>query len=72
VPISCHIMKVLAQAPRSVHHDFVFSYRGGPITTQITYAFEQACRRTGITYGRDVGCLVSPNGWTKKSLPKRT
>ena len=31
IPINCHVKGVLAGLLRTVHHDFVFTYKGEPI-----------------------------------------
>jgi integrase len=51
VPINKYVKEALTALPRPMHHDFLFTFKGEPITRQITYAFRRACERAGITYG---------------------
>jgi integrase len=62
VPLNHHVMVVLNRLrPRkpklkdSNYHDYVFTYRGKPITDPGGYkrSFSTACKRAGIDYGRN-------------------
>jgi integrase len=65
IPINHHVAKVLDGLPRSLHHDFVFTNRGGsiPCKDTVTYGFKTACERAGIPYGRK-----APDGTTFHDL----
>jgi integrase len=54
VPINKYVKEVLDALPRAMHHDFVFTFRGKPITGRIIHAFQKACERAGIAYGMKV------------------
>lgn len=56
IPINHHVKEVLDSLPRALHHDFVFTYRGEPITEAKGWnkSFQRACGEAGIVYGRDV------------------
>ena len=61
IPINHHVKQVLAGLPRTLHHDFVLTYRHEPIVTAggIKNSFITACGKAGIPYGR-----YEPNGIT--------
>jgi len=54
IPMNHHVKKVLANPPRALHHDFVFTYKGNPIGTLggIKKSFVAACLKAGIPQGR--------------------
>jgi integrase len=56
IPINRHVKEVLAGLPRHIDHDFVFTYRGAPITSEggIKNSFKRACQEANITCGRDI------------------
>jgi integrase len=54
VPVNEHVKETLVNLPRAMHHDFVFTFGGNPIASQIRNAFRGACGRAGITYGMKV------------------
>jgi integrase len=54
VPINKYTKEALDNVPRAMHHDFVFTFRGKPITGRIIHAFQKACERAGIAYGMKV------------------
>jgi len=51
IPISRHVREVLARLPRSLHHDYVFTYRGQRIKN-LRRSFESACKNANIPFGR--------------------
>jgi len=51
IPINRHVREVLTRLPRSLHHDYVFSYRGQRIKN-LRRSFESACKNAGIPHGR--------------------
>ena len=51
IPINWHVREVLSRLPRSLHHDYVFTYHGQRIKN-LRRSFESACRKAGIPYGR--------------------
>ena len=51
IPISRHVREVLAVLPRSLHHDYVFTYHRQPIKNLIR-SFGTACKNAGIPQGR--------------------
>ena len=55
IPINAHVKKVLQEAPRALNHDFVFTYRGCPITHKngLRKSFISACKKAKLTCGRD-------------------
>ncbi len=55
IPINHHLKGVLATLPRTIHHDFVLTYRHEPIGTAggIKKSFISACGKAGIPYGQD-------------------
>jgi integrase len=56
IPLNHHVKLTLAGLPRTLHHDFVLTYRGKPIINEggVKDSFKMACRRAGIKHGRDV------------------
>ena len=61
IPINHHVMKVLISIPHALKHDFVFTYKGAPITHKSGFkkSFISACNKANIPYGRK-----EPNGIT--------
>jgi integrase len=55
IPLNHHVKKVLADLPRAIHHDFVFTYRHEPIGNLggIKKSFITACEKAGIIQGRN-------------------
>jgi integrase len=55
IPLNTHVTVILKALPRTIHHDFVFTYRNEPIVTPggIKKSFATACKRAGLTQGRD-------------------
>jgi len=56
IPINCHVKRVLAENPRrAIHHDFVFTYKGNPISDNGGFkkSFITACVRAGIPQGQE-------------------
>ncbi len=53
IPINYHVEKALSALPRALHHDYVFTYLGKPIS-KLRRSFENACKNAGIPYGRKV------------------
>jgi integrase len=56
IPMNHHVKRTLAGLPRTLHHDFVLTYRGKPIINEggVKDSFKMACNRAGINQGRDV------------------
>ena len=56
IPINHHVKTVLDKLPRALKHDFVFTFKGNPIKHKngLKKSLITACRKAGITYGRDV------------------
>jgi integrase len=53
IPINEHVKGVLDSVPRSINHDFVFTYRGNHIEENgIKKSFRTACKNAGIPHGR--------------------
>lgn len=57
IPINHHVKKVLVALPRTLHHDFVLTYRNEPIVTAggIKKSFISACGKAEIPYGQHLG-----------------
>ncbi len=55
IPMNHHIKAVLAGLTRTIHHDFVFTYKGEPIGTNGGFkkSFLTACTRAGIPQGHN-------------------
>lgn len=53
IPINPHVKKVLDSIPRAILHDYVFTYKGQPITSAggLKRSFKTACKEVGILYG---------------------
>ncbi|MCX6575214.1 MAG: integrase [Candidatus Aminicenantes bacterium] len=51
IPISHHVRNALESLPRALRHDYVFMYRGEPIT-DVRNSFETLCESAGIAHGR--------------------
>ncbi len=52
IPINEHVKGVLDSVPRSINHDFVFTYRGNYIEENgIKKSFKTACKEAGIPHG---------------------
>jgi integrase len=56
IPLNHHVKKVLAELPRAIHHDFVFTYMNKPITGEggVKKSFKTACNKAGVSFGRDL------------------
>jgi integrase len=61
IPINHHVKTALDALPRSINHNFVFTYKGKPITHKSGFkrSFITACSDAKIPYGRK-----EPNGIT--------
>jgi hypothetical protein len=61
IPMNHHVKAVLAGLTRTIHDDFVFTYKGEPIGTNGGFkkSFLTACTRAGIPQGHN-----EPNGIT--------
>jgi integrase len=55
IPMNHHVKKVLAGLTRTIHHDFVFTYKGEPIGDNGGFkkSFITACLRAGIPQGHN-------------------
>ena len=53
IPINHHVRKTLDSLPRSILHNFVFTYKRQPITNAggLKRSFKTACIETGIPHG---------------------
>ena len=53
IPINYHVKKALDSLPRAILHDYVFTYKGQPITTAggLKRSFKTACKEAGIPQG---------------------
>lgn len=56
IPINRHVEKMLADLPGAIHHDFVFTHKGEPISDPggLKRSFKTACKNAGIQCGRNV------------------
>ena len=54
IPMNHHVMATLSVLPRSIHHDFVFTFRNEPIKGigGTKRSFRTACRTAEISYGK--------------------
>ena len=54
IPINHNVNDVLESLPRALHHDFVVTYRGGPMDgkSSLKKQFPEACEKAGIPHGR--------------------
>ena len=61
IPLNHHVRKVLAELPRTIHHDFVFTYQNEPIKSPggLHKSFLTACAKAAIPHGHN-----EPNGIT--------
>ncbi len=61
IPINQHVKRVLANVPRAIHHDFVFTYQNEPIKSPggLHKSFLTACAKADIAHGHN-----EPNGIT--------
>ena len=61
IPINHHVKAILDTLPRAINHDFVFTYKGKPITHKSGFkkSFKTACSEAKIPYDRK-----EPNGIT--------
>ena len=59
IPINHHVKKTLDSLPRAILHDYVFTYKGQPITTPggLKNSFKTACKEVEIPHG-----TKTPNG----------
>lgn len=53
IPINHHVKDVLDNLPRAIKHEFIFTYKGRPITHKdsLKRSFKSACNNSGITHG---------------------
>jgi integrase len=54
IPINHHVKAALEGLPRSLHHDFVFTYKGKPIAEGLRRSFLSACKQAGLVYGMNL------------------
>ena len=54
VPINRHVKKVLDSLPRALHHGYVFTYGGKPISIRFRRALMKACEKAGVIYAQNV------------------
>ncbi|MFI5329613.1 MAG: tyrosine-type recombinase/integrase [Desulfobaccales bacterium] len=55
IPMNHHVKQILASVPQALHHDFVFTYQGNPISTPggLKNSFITACAKAGIPHGQE-------------------
>jgi integrase len=53
IPINHHVLEVLNEISRAIHHDNVFTYRSRPIKDDFRTALHGACKAAGIIYGQE-------------------
>ena len=53
IPINHNVREVLSKIPRPIHHDYIFTYQGKPISLEsgIKKSFKKACKDAGVPYG---------------------
>lgn len=51
IPVNPHVKKAIESLPRAIGHDYVFIYRGEPVS-DCRNSFEGLCGSTGIVHGR--------------------
>jgi len=54
IPICDELYEILKGQPPALHHDYVFTYRGNPITTNFKRSFASACEKAGVPHGRKI------------------
>ncbi len=56
IPINHNVKEVLTALPRSLHHEFVFTFRGEPIKERggLKKSFKTACKNAEIPCGRNI------------------
>ena len=54
IPMADAVYQVIKSIPRSIHDLHVFLYFSKPITRNFTQGLKSACKKAGITWGRDV------------------
>ncbi len=54
IPMNHRVRKILAGLPRTIHHDFVFTYQNEPIKSPggLHNSFLTACKKAGIPHGQ--------------------
>ena len=59
IPINHHVKKALDSLPRAILHDYVFTYKGQPVTSAggLKRSFKTACKEADIPHG-----TKTPNG----------
>jgi len=53
IPVNHYVKDILAALPRHLHHDFVFTYKGHPITQNFRKSLRTACKAAGIPSSQD-------------------
>ena len=55
IPINHHVKSALDALPRSINHNFVFTFRGKPFTHKngFVHSLKSTCKKAGIPYGRN-------------------
>jgi integrase len=53
IPMNHHVSTALESLPRALHHDYVFTWRGEPISGDLRLSLRRAAKITGIPYGRN-------------------
>ncbi|MDD2901562.1 MAG: tyrosine-type recombinase/integrase [Syntrophales bacterium] len=55
IPMNHHVKAVLAELPRTIHHDFVFTYQNEPIKSPggLHNSFLTACKKAGVPHGQE-------------------
>ena len=52
IPICDELLDVLRRQPKALHHNYVFTFRGQPITSNFKRSLMRACEKAEIPYGR--------------------
>ena len=56
IPINHHVKDALDALPRGLHHDYVITYRGEPLSKKFSLKkqFSDTCKKAKIHYGRKI------------------
>jgi len=54
IPMNHHVKTTLEALPRALHHEYVSTYGGKPISIRFRTGFMNACESAGILYGQNV------------------
>jgi len=48
IPINRYVKEILESLPRPIHHDYVFTYKGKPISSNFRRSLARACKDAGL------------------------